>query len=312
MTDAIVRPSPSADGPLSLEKEHPVHLDQPRTLSDALSSLAADPQARCLAGGATLVGFINSGKLRPTRLVSLRRIGGLNGLTAEADGSVVIAAMTPHRAVAQAAALVHGHEIVREAAAQTAHPTIRNMATIGGSIAIGDPTADYPCALVAAGGAILVAGAEGRRAIPVDDFFLDRYMTALASGEIVTGARLAPTHAGETSAFVKFSRVDGDYATLTIGVRVAWSGAVCQSLRIAIGSFGTVPIRSPQVEATLVGTELSDGELKAAASAYIGLGAPRDDIKASADYRRLILPGLLLRAVERARERHAAQSGALA
>jgi carbon-monoxide dehydrogenase medium subunit len=283
-----------------------VYLDQPTTLPEALAALASDPLARCLAGGATLVGLINGGTLQPTRLVSLRRVDELKGLAVEGDGSVVIAAMTPHRVVAQAAELMHGHEIVREAAAQTAHPTIRNMATIGGSIAIGDPTADYPCALVAAGGAILVASPGGRRAIPVDDFFRDRYVTALASGEIVTGARLAPTQAGETSAFVKFARVDGDYATLAVGVRVGWAGAICTALRIAIGSFGCVPIRSAQVEATLIGTALTEDGLRAAASAYIGLGAPRDDIKASADYRRLILPGLLLRAVERARGRRGA------
>ncbi|GAB4070870.1 FAD binding domain-containing protein [Ancylobacter sonchi] len=289
-----------------------MRLVQPKTLPEAIATLATDPQACCLAGGATLISFVKSGRVRPTQLVSLKRVEELHGLTVADNGSVVIGAMTPHREVARAACLLHGHEILREAAAQTAHPTIRNMATLGGSIAGGDPTADYPCALLAAGADILVADAAGAFAVSVDDFFLDRYVTALAPGQIVTGAHLPATTAHETSAFVKFSRVDGDYATLTVGVRIGWSGEECRSLRIAIGSFGATPLRSPDVEAMLIGTRLLSAEVKRAGDAYVGLGRPRDDIKASANYRRLILPGMLQRAVEQARARLPSRSGALA
>src|SRR6266478_5204670 len=195
---------------------------RPASLDAALAVLGADAGARCLAGGATLVAGMNAGLPKPSQVVSLQDIPGLRGMIVEADGAVRIAAMTVHAAVAAESRLAGGLAVVREAALQIAHPAIRNMGTLGGSLADADPNADYPCALLAAGADIELAGPRGRRICPVDAFFLGRFTTALAAGEIIVGVKLPPPALEETSTYLKFSRVDGDYATVSVAVRMGW------------------------------------------------------------------------------------------
>lgn len=273
---------------------------RPASLDAALAVLGADAGARCLAGGATLVAGMNAGLPKPSQVVSLQDIPGLRGMIVEADGAVRIAAMTVHAAVAAESRLAGGLAVVREAALQIAHPAIRNMGTLGGSLADADPNADYPCALLAAGADIELAGPRGRRICPVDAFFLGRFTTALAAGEIIVGVKLPPPALEETSTYLKFSRVDGDYATVSVAVRVGWRDGACTAIRIALGSCGGTPIRVPSAERALVGTKLDVAALRIAAGAYVAACDPPSDFRGTADYRRMIIPGLLERAVRNA------------
>jgi carbon-monoxide dehydrogenase medium subunit len=276
---------------------------EPTSIEAALKLLAEDDGAKCLAGGATLVAMLNAGLLEPTHIVSLRRIAEVQGIAFDAGGRLSIGAMTPHATVERDPRLVGGHFLVREAAGQIAHPAIRAMGTIGGSLAHADPNADYPCALLAAGADVLIAGPGGTRTVPIDEFFVDYLMTVLEPNEIVVSVAIPPSVAGETSCYLKFSRVDGDYATVALGVRVQWSGGLCSGIRIALGACGATPIRVPEAERNLLGTSLSRAALQEAADAYIAQSDPVDDFRGTAEFRRMIIPGLLERAVERARSR---------
>lgn len=273
---------------------------RPASLDAALALLGADAGARCLAGGATLVAGMNAGRPKPSQIVSLQNIAALRGITVDADGAVRIAAMTAHAAVAAEPRLAGGLAMVREAAAQIAHPAIRNMATLGGSLADADPNADYPCALLAAGADVELAGPRGRRFCPIDDFFLGCFTTALGAGEIIVGVKLPPSRREETSAYLKFSRVDGDYATVSVAVRLGWEDGACAAIRIALGSCGATPIRVAAAERALVGTKLDAAALSIAAQAYVAASDPPSDFRGTADYRRMIIPGLLQRAVRQA------------
>ena len=139
----------------------------PTSLQEASRLLAADPEARCLAGGATLVAMMNAGLVQPSALVSLRKIDGMAGITRHADGSVRIGAMTRHRATAISSDLKAGQTVVKQAASVIANPPVRNMGTMGGSIAFADPGADYPPALVAADAEIELVGGNGSRRITI-------------------------------------------------------------------------------------------------------------------------------------------------
>ena len=121
----------------------------PTRVEDAVKLLAADEDARCLAGGATLVAMMNADLLMPSALVSLRHVEGLKGIEYVPDGGLRIGSMTTHHAVATEDDLAGAHTLLRQAAAVIGHPAIRNMGTMGGSIGHGDPAADYPAALVA-------------------------------------------------------------------------------------------------------------------------------------------------------------------
>jgi aerobic carbon-monoxide dehydrogenase medium subunit len=266
----------------------------PRTVDEATAMLAADPDARPLSGGATLVAMMNARVLEPLALVNLSRIDELRGIHGEADGGVRIGAFTRHAETAACALLRGPANVVRQAASKIANATVRNMGTIGGSISFADPGLDYPPALVAAGASIEIAGTAGRRRVAAADFFVDWYTTALEPGEIVTAVLLAGTRAGG-AAYVKHARVAGDYATASAAVCIDAAGPV----RAAIGSCGPTPVRDDDAD-VLLSADRSDAAIARAAALLDALADPLDDVRGSAGYRRLLIPRLLLRAVRRA------------
>src|SRR6185295_14472424 len=162
---------------------------RPATVEQA-AHLLAQEGARCLAGGATLVAMMNAGLVEPTSVVSLVGIPELRGIAETQDGGFRIGSMTRHRETAEDARLTGTLAVLRNAARQIANPPVRNMGTIGGSIAFADPAADYPVALIAAGAEIEIATASGRRRLAAEAFFVDWYVTALRSGELVSAVYL--------------------------------------------------------------------------------------------------------------------------
>ena len=275
---------------------------EPETLEEASGLLAKDEDARPLAGGATLVAMMNAELLEPTSLVSLRRIASLNGISTSSDGTVTIGAMTTHHEVSNTEVLDGGQEIVRHAARVIGHPAIRNMGTMGGSISHADPAADYPAALVAANATIEVFGPSGTRDIRAEDFFVDFLETSLEQGELVNAVRLPPSSRGSSAAYEKFTRVDGDFATLSVAVVVTMDMDTCSQIRVALGSAGPTPVRADMADAALVGSMLDDDAVSAAAAILIEASDPLDDVRGSAEYRMMLVPELLRRAISGARE----------
>jgi carbon-monoxide dehydrogenase medium subunit len=274
---------------------------QPESIAEAAALLAADPEARPLAGGATLVAMMNAELVRPSALVSLRRIEGLVGIARDPRGWVRIGAMTPHRmSAASGPALTNGQAVLPSAAGQIANPVVRNMGTIGGSISFADPAADYPPALRAAEAEIEIEGPAGIRRLRAAEFFLDYYMTALEPGELVTAVHLPPAPAGSVGHYVKLARVAGDFATASIALVLAMEGEACRAIRIAVGGCNPVPVRLPEAEALLEGGPLDAAAIAAAGEALAAACDPVDDGRASAAYRRRVIPRLLARAIAEA------------
>jgi carbon-monoxide dehydrogenase medium subunit len=272
----------------------------PTSLEEAARLLAEDPEAKCLAGGATLVALMNAGLVEPTALVSLRKVEGLAGITRAGDGSVRIGAMTRHRVTAGSVELKAGQTVVKQAASVIANPPVRNMGTMGGSIAFADPGADYPPALVAAGAEIELASVNGSRRVKAGDFFTDWYQTALAPGELVAAIHLPAGHPGSIGYYDKLARVEGDYATASVAVVLTMAGRNCAGIAVAVGACGPKPVRLAEAERKLVGGTLDDAALAAAGALLAEAADPVDDVRASADYRRLVIPRLVRRAVRSA------------
>lgn len=267
---------------------------RPRTVDEAVALLSQDEEARPLAGGATLVAMLNARVIEPAALVSLRFIDEIKGITALPGGGIRIGAFTRHRETANCSLALGAMAVVRDAASQIANAAVRNMGTIGGSIAFADPGLDYPPALVAAGARIEIASAQGRRTVEATDFFIDWYTTALQPGEIVTAVFL-PGSAGGTGVYVKHARVVGDYATASAAACIEADGRC----RVAIGSCGPAPLADVDVNAALT-ADRGDAALVAAAARLCALADPLDDVRGSADYRRRLIAPLLRRAVRAA------------
>lgn len=278
-------------------------LHRPDNLDEALSLLSQYDNARCIAGGQTLVAMMNADLVQPDALVSLDRIGALRGIARKPDGTVEIGAMTTHREIAAFDGFAPGQAVVGSAARQIAHPPIRNRGTIGGSIAHADPAADFPTALTAAQAEIEVAGPRGRRTVVIDDFFVDYLTTAVEPDEIVARIRLPRGPAGARSHYEKFARVDGDFAILSVAVVLGFEGGACSHARLALGAAGPTPVRSDDADRALVGRPIADAGIDAAVEALDARCDPIDDFRGSADYRRRIMPRLVRRAIREAEGR---------
>ena len=272
----------------------------PSTVDEAVALLAGDEDARCLAGGATLVAMMNADLVMPSALVSLRHIEALGGISTDSDGGLRIGAMTTHREVAEAAGLDGAHALLQETARTIGHPAIRNMGTIGGSIGHGDPQADYPGALVALDAAVALQGPDGTRSVPAEKFFVDYLETALLPGELITAVTLPPPPAGAFGAYEKFARVEGDYATVSVAAVIAMEGGRCTYARVALGSCGPTPVRAEAAEERLTGSALADSDIAEAAAILREKCDPVDDVRGSGEYRMMLVEPLLARALRAA------------
>jgi carbon-monoxide dehydrogenase medium subunit len=258
----------------------------PTTLDEAYRALAVD-EARCLAGGQSLVAMMNLGLVSPSRLVSLRRIGSLRGITPRPEGGVRVGAMTTHAELAALNTPDASVQLLANAARVVAYPAVRMQGTLGGSVAHADPAADYPAALTAAEAEIEIGSPHGIRIVSARDFFRGVFETALQHGEIVVAVVLPPAAAGVGAAYEKFSIVAGDFAIASVAAIVG------DTASIAVGGCGPKPLFAQHLGVT-------DDSLLAAGKRLAEECDPPSDQRASAAYRRKVVPALIRRAVRAA------------
>jgi aerobic carbon-monoxide dehydrogenase medium subunit len=258
--------------------------------------------AKLIAGGTALVILMRQNLVRPSAVVSLRRLNELAGIEAE-NGGLRIGALATHRQVEVSPLVAERTRVLSDTIRHVATIRIRNVGTLGGNLAHADPNQDPPATLIALGATVELSSAQGSRRVPLDEFFTDYYETALQPGEVVTAIHVPglPSRAG--AAFSKFlPRTADDYATVSAAVVVTpdESGQKCQEVRIALGSAGSTPIRARQAEDALRGQELTDANLRAAAAVAKTEVDPISDIRGSADYKRDMAEVWVRRTLERA------------
>jgi len=269
-----------------------VEYARPRTVEEAVGLLAANEGARPLAGGQTLVNVMKARAAAPDVLVDLQDLDELRGVRDLGNGSVEIGAMTTYsQLIGDEAA--GARSILGEVASMIADVQVRNRGTIGGNVCSNDPTNHLPPLLVALDATFTIVGAGGERTVPAGDFFLGVYMTAAGPGELLTKLTIPP--GGQ----------DG-FAAVTIGRDgtgiVTAAASLNGGARIAIGCVDAVPVRATAMEER-IGSDFSDGNVRAAAEGLGGTLDPPSDVHASAGYRRHLAGVLAVRAVLAARER---------
>jgi carbon-monoxide dehydrogenase medium subunit len=272
---------------------------RPRTVAQVTAILARDAGYRCLAGGGLIVPALRA-EAKPAGLVSLRRVAGLRGITRAKDGAIRIGAMTPHVQVMNSPLLGGGNALVALAAAQIANPVIRNMATAGGTLCRADPSADYSCALLAAGATIQLRSSQDDRSLAIEDFTIGNGQTARRDEELLVAVSLPGDDARGSSGYARFSRVDGDYAVATAAVRLGWSGGQVASARIAVGGCGPTAYLVDAAGSLLTGAGTLDEVPETLVQAAIAAAKPSSDLKGSAEFRLRLIPGLLRRALTQA------------
>ena len=274
-------------------------LFKPSSLAEALDLLLSVQDARPLAGGASLVAMINARIVEPAALVSLAMIPELKGISASPAGGIVIGASTRHCEIAEDPRLTDTLAVVQDAARQIASAPVRNMGTIGGAVAHADPSLDFPPALMAAQATIEIASKTGRRTVPLAEFFVDWFTTSLNAGEIVVAVHLPKPKPG-VGLYLKHARVAGDFAIASIALTLARDGEA----HVAIGGCGPTPLASAEVD-RMLSSSRSDVALKRAGEILVSLADPVDDVRGTAEYRRMLIPRMLRRATYEAATRSA-------
>ncbi len=265
------------------------------SVEHAIELLGADPEAKLLAGGHSLVPAMKFRLARPSKLVDIGRLSDL-AYVRDAGTQVAVGALTRHQAVRDAALLQEHCAVVSDTAGQIGDPQVRHRGTIGGSLAHGDPASDLPAVMMAVGAELVARGAGGERVIPADAFFTGVFETALEPGEVLVEVRVPKLAATTGSAYLKAHRRAQDWATVGVAAVVHRSNGDIEGASVALTNMGGTPLRARAVEAAL-----TSGASVADASAQVGEGtSPPSDHAGSAEYRAVLAQVLCRRALEQA------------
>ncbi|MGH2453663.1 MAG: FAD binding domain-containing protein [bacterium] len=276
----------------------------PTTVADALRLLGTyGPAARLLAGGHSLLPLMKLRLAAPAHLIDLGRIPDLREIRREGS-AVHIGAMATHWMIESSDLLKTQIPLLPETAAQIGDLQVRNVGTIGGSLAHADPAADYPAAVLALEATLTAEGPGGRRSIPASEFFTGLYATALGPDEILLEVAVAPQGAASGAAYVKFPHPASGFAVVGIAAVIQLDGQRgVQRVRVGVNGVAPVPYRAAGVEERLAGRAADTAALADAAAAAADKVDVNADVFASAEYRAHLARVLTRRALGAALER---------
>ena len=258
----------------------------PTSAAEAAELLAKHGEdAKLLAGGHSLVPLMKLRLARPQALIDLGRIAAMSYIK-EQDGGLAIGAMTRYVEIETSDLVKSRAPALADAAGLVADPQVRNLGTIGGSLAHADPAADLPAAALALGAQIITSSTGSHRSIDANDFFVDLLTTALEPTEILSEIVIPGQAPGTGSAYTKFANKASHYAIVGVAAAVTIGGdGVCQEARIGVTGAGPKAVRATQAEEALKGRKLDDAAIKAAAQTA-GAGIDfNEDVHASGEYR---------------------------
>lgn len=279
---------------------------RPSTIPEAIKLLQQHgDEAKILSGGQSLIPMMKLRIARPAYLVDINRIAGLSYVKEEA-GFLKIGGLT-REAELEASPLVHSkYPILLDTANVIADPQVRNLATVAGNLAHGDPANDHPATMLALGAQIVATGTRGERVIPIEEFFVTLFTTALQQDEILTEIRIPIPPAHSSGAYFKLERKVGDFATAAVAAQVTLDASgVVQRAGIGLTNVGPIPIKAKTAEDSLRGRKLDAAAIAKAAQLAADASQPSSDLRGPAEYKKGLVKELAKRALSRAAERAA-------
>jgi carbon-monoxide dehydrogenase medium subunit len=254
---------------------------KPRSLDEVFALVAKHgADAKLLAGGQTLLATLNMRLSSPALLIDITAVSGLSGIALK--GSVLrIGALTKHREIERSREVARHLPLLAQAAPHIAHVAIRNVGTLGGSLAHGDPAAEWPACCVALDAEIVIAARAGERRVKARQFYRGLFETALGAGEVITAVEFPIPGAGYRSTFLELARRRGDYAIVGVAALAkAGGGTLCDARLVFIGG-GATPILAKAAMAAVEGKPLTADAITAAQAALAKDLAPTGDLNGS-------------------------------
>lgn len=277
----------------------PFDYHSPQTLEEAVHLLQSYPDdAKVLSGGQSLLPLLKLRLGSVGHLVDIGRIPGLDYLREE-DGYLLIGGRTRESELERSDLIRTRYPLLLETAAVIADPLVRNLATVGGNLAHGDPANDHPATMLALRAEVVATGPNGRRTIPIDAFFEGLFATALSPGEILTEIRIPAPAPRTGGAYRKLERKVGDFATAASAVQLTLDleGKVAQA-GIGLTNAGPTPIRATEAETYLTGKWPNEEAVAEAARLAGAAAQPSADRRGTVEYKREMARILTGRAIE--------------
>ena len=271
--------------------------ERPQSLLQAISLLASTDDARVLAGGQSLLPAMNMRLASPDLLVDIQDLPGLKAIEETSDG-IRLGALVTHGEIHASTLVKNKAPLLAMAVPYVAHVGIRNRGTIGGSISLADPAAEYPAVAVATNAVIEIHGQNGLRRISSAGFFKGLYATDLQPTDILTAVEFSKPKPNERFIFEEFARRKGDYATVGLAGSVIVTSNVIQSAQVAFFAVGAQPVLVTHTCEALKGCELSNKEgLQKAVQALEDDLDPMPDLQANRYTKLHLAKTLLVRAL---------------
>ncbi|MGB8536980.1 MAG: xanthine dehydrogenase family protein subunit M [Acidobacteriaceae bacterium] len=277
---------------------------RPKTLPEAIAFLQQyGDDAKILSGGQSLIPMMKFRLARPSHLVDINRISGLSYIKEE-GGYLKIGGLVREAELEDSPLIRQKYPILFDTSRVIADPQVRNMATLAGNLAHGDPANDHPATMMALGAEIVAVGPQGERVIPVESFFITLFTTDLRHDEIVTEIRIPTPPPRSGGAYLKLERKVGDFATAAVAAQVTVDqGGICRKAGIALTNVGATPIKAARAEVFLQGKKLDDTNITQAAQLAAEAAQPSSDLRGPEEYKRGLVKELTRRALVCAYER---------
>ena len=273
--------------------------DVAETLEEALETLARDgDEVKVLAGGQSLIPLMRLRFAAPAKLLDVNRIAGLDAI--EQNGGLRIGALVRHKACERSEALRGRWGVLGDAARVISDPIVRNLGTVGGSLAHADPAGDWGSVMLATRAELVARSAAGERAIPIDEFFQAPFTTALRPDELLTEVRLPDPGARATGTYLKLERKVGDFATGAVAAHVSFADGTVRQAGIGLTAVGPTNLRAAAAEEALVGRPLDDEAIAEASRLAAEAADPIADHRGSVEFKRDVVRVLVARGLRRA------------
>ncbi|MGH2749363.1 MAG: FAD binding domain-containing protein [Actinomycetota bacterium] len=274
----------------------------PHSLDEALATLGQNPEeTKVLAGGQSLIPLLKLRFASPRVVVDINRIPGLSTVE-ESNGHLSIGSLACHNQLAANPLVSERYPTAAAAAPQIADPLVRNLGTLGGSLAHGDPAGDWGSVMLALNAEVVVRGPTGERGIPIDDFLVDIFTTSLQVDEIVTGVRIPKPEGSFGGTYLKLERKVGDFATVGVAVHLELDGDTIQRAGLGLTAVGTRNIKASEAESALTGNRCSEELFTEAGRLAAQEADPTSDVRGPAEYKRAVVETFVTRGLAQARD----------
>jgi carbon-monoxide dehydrogenase medium subunit len=272
---------------------------EPTTVAEACALLERHGgEAKVFAGGAHMTILMKQGLYLPKALINIKKIAELKGISYDAKVGLMIGALVTHRELETSTLVKEKFRVLCEAEREVANIRVRNMGTVGGNLASGEPLTDLSQIFIALDAKLKISGPSGQRSLPVEQLFVDFYTTSLAEDEIITQVVIPPLPAKSGIEYIRFSSSSVvDKPCAGVAVRLTLDKKDIQIARIVLGCVGPTPVRARRAELLITGKKLTAEVIAEAGAIASQECSPISDLRGSEQYKRAIVGTLVKRAL---------------